>query len=101
MSMEQNKIVSVTNQKTLADGASTPHIGHLNLKLMRRHVDKLTHATDERLIFWMKFIGERCKMIIEPTGVLGLVGLENLINEGAIKDGARIGIILTGGNVDL
>jgi threonine dehydratase len=49
----------------------------------------------------MKFLGERCKMIVEPTGVLGLAGLENLIKEGVIKDGARIGIIITGGNVDL
>jgi threonine dehydratase len=49
----------------------------------------------------MKFMGERCKMVVEPTGVLGLVGLENLIKEGSIKDGARVGIILTGGNVDL
>ena len=47
MSLEQNKIVSVMNQKTLADGASTPHIGHLNLKMMRQHLDRITHATDE------------------------------------------------------
>lgn len=40
-------------------------------------------------------------MIVEPTGVLGLAGLENLINEGVVEDGSRIGIILTGGNVDL
>lgn len=40
-------------------------------------------------------------MILEPTGVLGLAGLENLIDEGVIKDGDRIGIILTGGNIDL
>jgi len=49
----------------------------------------------------MKFLGERCKMILEPTGVLGLGGLENLIDQGLIKDGARVGIILTGGNIDL
>lgn len=84
MSMQQNKIVSVQNQNTLADGASTPHIGVLNLKMMRSSMDKLTHATDEQLIFWMKFLGERCKMIVEPTGVLGLAGLENMIQEGLI-----------------
>jgi threonine dehydratase len=49
----------------------------------------------------MKFLGERCKMIVEPTAALGLAGLDNMIREGKIKDGARVGTVLTGGNIDL
>ena len=85
----------------MADGATTTNIGKLNLKMMRENLDGITHAPDNQLIFWMRLIGERCKMIIEPTGALGLGGLESMIKAGQIKDGARVGIIITGGNVDL
>lgn len=40
-------------------------------------------------------------MIVEPTAVLGLAGLDNLITEGKIKDGSKVGIVLTGGNIDM
>jgi len=49
----------------------------------------------------MKFFAERQKIVIEPTGCLGVAGLEKQIQEGQIKDGDRVGIVITGGNVDL
>lgn len=68
---------------------------------MQKNVARMLQAKDSQLVKWMKFMGERQKMVVEPTGCLGLAGLENLIDEGVIKDGERIGIVLTGGNVDL
>ena len=56
---------------------------------------------DDDLVECMKFFAERCKMIVEPTGCLGLAGLRKIIKEGKVKDGDRIGIIISGGNIDL
>lgn len=100
-SLEQNKIISVNNQKTIADGASTPHIGELNLPIMRRLLDGVVNADDESLKDCMRFYGERCKMIVEPTGCLGLAGIKKLVRQGVIKPGDRVGCVITGGNIDI
>ena len=49
----------------------------------------------------MKFLSERMKIIAEPTGCLGLAGLRKYVNQNEIKDGSKIGVIISGGNIDL
>ena len=69
--------------------------------MMKKYIDGIVHVEDPSLVDWMKFFAERQKLVIEPTGCLGIAGLEKMIEEGKIQDGARVGIIITGGNVDL
>ena len=69
--------------------------------MMKKHIEGIVHVTDPALVNWMKFFAERQKLIIEPTGLLGIAGLEKMIEDSKIEDGARVGIIITGGNVDL
>lgn len=69
--------------------------------MMRKYIEGIVHVEDPALVNWMKFFAERQKVVIEPTGCLGIAGLERQIEEGKIEDGARVGIIITGGNVDL
>ena len=69
--------------------------------MMRKYLEDIVHVEDPALVSWMKFFAERQKIVVEPTGCLGIAGLEKLIDEGKIKDGERVGIVITGGNVDL
>lgn len=59
------------------------------------------NVDDDELIECMKFFGERCKMVVEPTGCLGLAAIKRLVKEGAIKPGDRVATVLTGGNIDM
>ena len=49
----------------------------------------------------MRFLAERMKIVVEPTGCLALAGLYKMVRQGKIKTGARVGVILTGGNIDM
>jgi threonine dehydratase len=100
-SMQQGRIVHIETPKTIADGAQTQHLGVLTFDIMKRNVSKIITVTDEQLIDEMKFFGERMKMIVEPTGCLGLAGLRKMVKSGEIEKGANCGVIISGGNVDL
>jgi threonine dehydratase len=67
---------------------------------MRKHIDGCIDVPENDLIELIKYFAERCKMIVEPTGLLELAGLKKLIKQGEIKDGAKVGIVLSGGNID-
>lgn len=64
-------------------------------------MESIVTVSDAELIQCMKFFGERMKMVVEPTGCLGLAGLKKLVREGVIKAGSRVGVIISGGNVDM
>jgi len=100
-SLEQGQIVHIDTPKTIADGAQTQHLGDLTFEIMQRNVSKIITVTDEQLVEEMKFIGERMKMIVEPTGCLALAGVRKLVSRGEIEKGANCGVIISGGNVDL
>jgi threonine dehydratase len=90
--------VRVDEPRTIADGARTPMVGVLNFEVMRRHVHEMVSVPDEALVRAMRFVWERLKLVVEPTGVLGLAALM----EGVVKTpGARVGVMLSGGNVDM
>jgi threo-3-hydroxy-L-aspartate ammonia-lyase len=97
-SFREGRIVRIAPPVTIADGARTPSVGPLTFEMMRRHVDGLTTVPDRALIETMRFVWERVKLVVEPTGVLGLAALL----DGRIRaDGQRVGVILSGGNVEL
>ncbi|MBI1729579.1 threo-3-hydroxy-L-aspartate ammonia-lyase [Candidatus Acetothermia bacterium] len=97
-SFYSGKLESVHNPDTIADGARTHSLSDLTLSIMRRNVDEMRTVNDMDLIKTMKFLWERMKLIVEPTAALGLALLFN--NHLDVKN-KRVGVILSGGNVDL
>ena len=100
-SLTEGRIVTIPTPRTIADGAQTQHLGELTFEIMRRRVSRIVTVTDEELVNEMKFFGERMKMVVEPTGCLGLAGLRKMVNGGEIEKGSRCGVVISGGNVDL
>src|ERR1041385_2315597 len=88
----------VDNPQTIADGARTPSLGSLTFPLVLRHVGDIITVTDAQIVEAMRFVWERMKLVVEPPGELAVAG----VMSGAIpvRD-RRVGIILSGGNVDL
>lgn len=97
-SFRAGRIIEIATPKTIADGAQTIHIGEKTFAIIQQKVDDILTVTDAQLIEQMKFCAERMKMIIEPSGVLGLAGA---INCGIDIKGKKVGVIISGGNVDL
>jgi threonine dehydratase len=97
-SFRTGTLQSVHNPDTIADGARTPSLGKLTFPLIRQNVDDMTTVTDEDLIRAMHFVWSRLKLVVEPTGVLGLAAV---FNHRYPVSGRRVGVILSGGNVDL
>lgn len=88
----------VNNPDTIADGARTPSLGKITFPLILKYVDDMVTVSEEAIIRTMFFIWERLKIVVEPTGVLAATALL----EGVAKNpGGRIGVIISGGNVDL
>ena len=88
----------VENPKTIADGARTPSLGSITFPLVLANVSSMTVVDDESLLRAMFYLWERLKLVVEPTGALAAAALlETDIAEGA----ETVGVILSGGNVDL
>ena len=84
---------------TIADGARTPSLGKLTFPLVLRYVDDMLTVTDDELLRAMFYLWERMKIVVEPTGALAACALfEKKI---AASKNLRVGVILSGGNVDL
>jgi threo-3-hydroxy-L-aspartate ammonia-lyase len=86
------------NPDTVADGARTPYLGEITFPLVLRYVSDMVTVNDAALLRTMFFLWERMKTVIEPTGALGAAGL--LEKKIAVPAGARIGVIISGGNAD-
>jgi len=97
-SYRTGKIVRIETPKTIADGAQTAYLGNYTFEIIRRDVDDVLTASDAALVTAMRFFASRMKIVVEPTGCLGVAALEQ------IKDqlrGKRVGVVISGGNVDL
>ena len=97
-SFRSGKIVHIDTPDTLADGAQTQHLGQFTFPIIRRDVDDILTVTDAQLVEGMRFFAERMKMVVEPTGCLGLAALRH---SGKVLEGQRVGVIVSGGNIDL
>jgi len=97
-SLRRGEVVHIGVPKTIADGAMVTHVGTHNFEVIKRLVDDIVTVTDAQLVETMKFFAERMKMVVEPTGCLGaaaaLCGVVPVT-------GKRVGIMISGGNVDL
>jgi len=97
-SMRSGAIVRIDTPRTIADGAQTQSVGKLTFAIMRRDVDDIVTVTDAQLVETMRFFAERMKIIVEPTGCLGAAAA----SLGSLPlAGQRVGVIVSGGNVDL
>ena len=92
------KLVTIGLPDTIADGARTMSLGKITFALIQKHVDDMLTVTDAELLKSMFFLWERMKIVVEPTGALAAAALlENKID----AKGKRVGIVLSGGNVDM
>lgn len=97
-SLRKGEIIHIDTPKTIADGAQTQHLGNYTFEIIRNHVNDILTATDEELILAMQFYAQRMKIIVEPTGCLSLAAARQF---GDKLKGKKIGIIISGGNVDI
>ncbi|MHC5613791.1 MAG: threo-3-hydroxy-L-aspartate ammonia-lyase [Nostoc sp.] len=97
-SFHSKTLQTVKNPDTIADGARTPSLGQITFPLVLHYVDDMVTVSEEAILRTMFFLWERLKIVVEPTGVLAAAALL----EGVVTaPEARIGVIISGGNVDL
>jgi threonine dehydratase len=97
-SLAGGQLVTIPTPATIADGAQTQALGERNFALIRRDVDGILTATDDELVDAMRLFASLMKLVVEPTGCLGLAAV---LQQAGRLDGRRIGVIVSGGNVDL
>jgi threo-3-hydroxy-L-aspartate ammonia-lyase len=97
-SFRKGSIVRIETPITIADGAQTQQLGKYTFDIIRRDVDDIFTVTDEELVDCMSFLASRMKIMVEPTGCLGFAGVRKMAEK---FRGQRIGVIISGGNVDL
>ncbi|MDT3680469.1 MAG: threo-3-hydroxy-L-aspartate ammonia-lyase [Burkholderiaceae bacterium] len=97
-SLQRGEIVTIDIPDTIADGAMTTHLGERTFPIVQRLARGVVTVQDDALIDAMRFFAERMKIVVEPTGCLGAAGA---FSDARRWPGKRIGVILSGGNVDL
>ncbi len=97
-SLAKGEVVRIETPKTIADGAQTQSVGNLNFAVIQQHVDGILTVSDAQLVEAMRFFAERMKMVVEPTGALSFAAARHA---GLPLQGKRVGVIVSGGNVDL
>ena len=95
-SLRSGAIVHIDTPQTIADGAQTQHLGALTFEIIRRDVNDILTASDAELVNAMRWFAARMKMIVEPTGCLGFAAARQ-----QALQGLRVGVIVSGGNVDM
>ena len=97
-SFRSGEIVHIDVPRTIADGAQTQHLGQLTFPIIRRLVSDIVTVPDAALIAAMRFFAERMRIVVEPTGCLAAAAA---FSGAADVRGKRIGVIVSGGNVDM
>jgi threonine dehydratase len=95
-SFRTGRIVTIDPPKTIADGARTLAIGERNFEIIRERVTDIVSVEDDILLETLKFAMSRTKLVIEPTGALGIAALLT----GLVKPGGRVAVLVSGGNLD-
>ncbi|HEX6529876.1 MAG TPA: threo-3-hydroxy-L-aspartate ammonia-lyase [Burkholderiales bacterium] len=97
-SFVKKRLITIAVPDTIADGARTPSLGKLTFPIVLRYVDDMLTVDDQELTRAMFFLWERMKMVVEPTGALAFAAL--FTGKAPVKN-LRVGVVLSGGNVDL
>jgi threonine dehydratase len=96
-SLNEGKIIPSVNPKTIADGLLTS-LGDKTFPIIQKHVKQIVTVSDDAIVAAMRYIWERMKIIVEPSAAVPFAALLEKKIDFSRK---RIGIILSGGNVDL
>jgi len=91
-------IQRVHNPPTVADGLRTPYLGQITWPVIRRHVADIVTVTEAEIVAAMRFFWTRMKLVVEPSGAVPLAAL---LKQRDFAGATRIGLIISGGNVDL
>jgi threonine dehydratase len=97
-SLRSGRIVRIPVPRTIADGAQTTAVGALTFPIMQRHVRDIVTVSDGQLRAQMHFFATRMKMVVEPTGCLAAAAVTAQL---APLRGKRVGVVVSGGNVEL
>ncbi|WP_130732488.1 threo-3-hydroxy-L-aspartate ammonia-lyase [Komagataeibacter xylinus] len=97
-SLAVGHIVRIPVPHTLADGAQTTAVSPLTFAIMRRYLREIVTVDDAALVATMRLVAERMKIVVEPTGCLGVAAA---LAAAPRWQGRRIGVIVSGGNVDM
>jgi threonine dehydratase len=97
-SFRAKRIEHIAVPDTIADGARTQAPSELTFGLVMHHVHDILTVTDAQLVEAMRFLWERMKLVVEPTGALAACAL---LEKKLDAQGKRVGVVLSGGNVDL
>jgi threonine dehydratase len=97
-SFHGGSIVHIDTPRTIADGAQTQHLGKLTFPVIQQYVSDIVTVTDSELIEAMSFFAGRMKTVVEPTGCLAAAAV---LSSKVDVTGRKVGILVTGGNVDL
>jgi len=98
LSFQQKRIVTIAIPDTIADGAKTQAPGDLTFPLVLQHVDEMLTVTDDELLRAMFYLWEKLRTVVEPTGALAACAL---LEKKISLPGRRVGVVISGGNVDL
>lgn len=97
-SFHTGTLQKISNPPTIADGLRTPYLGKITFPLVRENVDDMITVTEGEIVEAMIFLWTRMKIVAEPSGAVSLAGA---MKSSGNLDGRRIGVILSGGNVDM
>ncbi|MBB4637195.1 threo-3-hydroxy-L-aspartate ammonia-lyase [Longimicrobium terrae] len=97
-SFRTGTLQTVRNPPTIADGLRTPALGQLTFPLIRQNVSEMRTVSEEAIVEAMRFLWTRMKIVVEPSGAVPLAAV--MSDPDAFR-GERVGMVITGGNVDL
>jgi len=97
LSFRSDKIERAPYVNTIADGLLT-YLGDKTFPIIKEHVEDILTVSDDEIIQAMKYLWERMKIVVEPSGAVSLAAI---IKNKAVFEGKKVGIIISGGNVDL
>lgn len=103
LSLAQGKRVEIPPPETIADGLRSPSPGELTFPIIQRNVERVVLVTEAEILDAMKFLLMRLKILVEPSGaVTAAAALAGKLPADLLQDGrGRVGLVLSGGNVDL
>ncbi len=96
-SLQEGRVLPSISPNTIADGLRTS-LSERTFNIIQKHVEEIITVSEEEIIDAMRFLWERMKIVVEPSGAVSLAGL---LADKIEIEGKRIGVILSGGNVDL
>jgi threonine dehydratase len=96
-SLKEGTILPSENPQTIADGLRTS-LGSNTFKIIQEKVDDIITVSEKQILVAMRILWERMKLVVEPSGAVAMAGL---LYGGLPVEGQKIGVIISGGNIDL